>query len=259
MIAAIIQARMGSTRLPGKVMMEIAGQPMLWQVANRARQATLTDQVVIATSNQKGDDPVAAFCEQAEIPCFRGSETDVLDRYYQAAQWIGADVVVRLTADCPLLDPTVVDQVAAAYLEGGCDYASNTIERTYPDGLDTEVFSFATLARAWREAELLSEREHVTPYIWKNSHLFRLLQVRQATDLSSWRWTVDEPEDLAFVRRVYERLYRPGKTFLIADVVALLVSQPELAQINQGFLRNEGYLRSLQHDHIIQLPVDEDE
>lgn len=251
MIVTIIQARMGSTRLPGKVLMDICGHPMLWHVINRARQAKLLDDVLVATSEKASDDPVVAFCEQEGVPCFRGSEDDVLDRYYRAAVWIGADTVVRITADCPLIDPVVSDKVIAAYLDGGCDYASNTIERTYPDGLDTEVFSFETLEKAWLEARLMSEREHVTPYIWKNEELFNLRQVTQEMDLSGLRWTVDEPEDLEFVRRIYEHLYQPGQFFLMEEIVKLLERHPEFLEINQDFGTNEGYLHSLQEDRAL--------
>jgi spore coat polysaccharide biosynthesis protein SpsF len=259
-IVAIIQARMRSTRLPGKILAKIAGHPLLWHVVERVRQAKNLDQVLVATTGSATDDVVAAFCAQNEIPCFRGSEDDVLDRYYQAARWIGADVVVRITADCPLIDPVIINQVVAAFLESTCDYANNTLDRTYPDGLDTEVFSFDALAKAWREAKLLSEREHVTPYIWQNKALFNICGVTQALDLSSLRWTVDEPEDLAFVRHVYDYLYRPGQLFLMGSVLGLLDKHPELTEINQRFERNEGYTRSLEQDGVVEyLPVDKTE
>lgn len=248
MIAAVIQARMGSSRLPGKVMKDIVGHPQLWHVVSRTGAAETLDSVVVATSGSETDDAIVALCEQSDIPVFRGSEDDVLDRYYCAAKWAGAEVVVRITADCPLIDPGVVDKVVSAYLEGGCDYASNTIERTYPDGLDTEVFSFEALEAAWHEAELPSEREHVTPYIWKTPDVFRLRRVTQGEDLSYLRWTVDEPEDLEFVREVYRLLHLPGQTFFMEDVVRLLREHPELLEINQGFKTNEGYSRSLQED-----------
>lgn len=256
MIVAIIQARMGSTRLPGKVLKEVSGHPMLWHVVTRVRWARTLDTVVVATSHNASDNPVVAFCEQEGIRCFRGSEDDVLDRYYQAAGWIGADVVVRITADCPLIDPIVVERIVSVYLEGGCDYASNAIERTYPDGLDVEVFSFETLQRAWREASLISEREHVTPYIWKNEQVFELRQVTQDVDLSDLRWTVDEPEDLEFVRGIYRHLYQPGQVFVTKDVLRLLDNHPELVEINQGFQMNEGYVRSLQEDRVVGTPFE---
>lgn len=254
MISAIVQARMGSTRLPGKVMMDICGRPMLWHVINRLRHAETLDSIVVATSERRLDDKIEEFCRSEDVPCFRGSEKDVLDRYYQAAKWIGADVIVRITADCPLIDPEVVDSVVNKYLECKCDYASNSELRTYPDGLDTEVFSFDALKRAWREARMMSEREHVTPYIRNNKTIFTSAEVFQERDLSSLRWTVDEPEDFDFVRNIYERLYRSDRVFLMDEVVNLLRENPKLIEINEGFERNEGYLRSIQEDFVADLP-----
>lgn len=247
---AIIQARMASTRLPGKVMMEVAGKPLLGHVIGRARRARTLDLVAVATSDRQTDDIVSQFCAGAEIPCFRGSEEDVLDRYYKGAKHFGADAIVRLTADCPLLDPVVIDRVVAVFRWGDFDYVSNTLEPTYPDGSDTEVFGRETLERAWGEARLKSEREHVTPYIWKNPALFRLANVRSEQDLSHLRWTVDEPEDLEFVRRVYGYL---GSTmaFGMADILALLREHPELSSINTGSRRNEGYQKSLREDAFV--------
>jgi len=248
-VVAIIQARMSSTRLPGKVLADVCGQPLLHHVVCRARCARTPDQVVVATSDRPADDAVVRFCEMSSVPCFRGSEEDVLDRYYQAARHFQAETVVRLTADCPLLDPDVVDRVVRAFGEGDRDYVSNTLDRTYPDGLDVEVFSFTALARAWREARLPSEREHVTPYIWKHPELFRLGNVKQEEDLSDLRWTVDEPRDLAFVRAVY-RWLGPRSDFGMKEVLALLREHPELGRINAGIERNEGYRRSLERDTI---------
>ncbi len=245
---------MGSTRLPGKVMMEICGHPMLWHVINRLRHAERLDSILVATSDGALDDKIEEFCRTDGIPCFRGSEKDVLDRYYQAAKWIGAEVIVRITADCPLIDPVVVDSVVNKYLECECDYASNVQLRTYPDGLDTEVFSFDALNRAWHEARMMSEREHVTPYIRNNKTIFPSVDVIQERDLSSLRWTVDEPEDIGFVRKIYERLYKFDRIFLMDDVVNLLREDPKLLEINQDFERNEGYLRSLREDFAVDLP-----
>lgn len=245
---------MGSTRLPGKVMMEICGRPMLWHVIHRLRHAETFDSIIVATSEQMIDDEIEEFCRTENVPCFRGSEKDVLDRYYQAAKWIGADVIVRITADCPLIDPEVVDSVVNKYLECECDYASNSELRTYPDGLDTEVFSFNALKRAWSEARMMSEREHVTPYIRNNKTIFTSADVFQERDLSSLRWTVDEPEDFEFVRNIYERLYRSDRVFLMDEVVNLLRENPKLLEINKGFERNEGYLRSLREDFVVDFP-----
>src|SRR5215470_15506655 len=164
-VVAIIQARMGSTRLPGKVLLDIAGQPMLGRVISRVCRAKTIEQIVVATSTAAADDAVSAFCAERGIVCFRGSETDVLDRYYQAARLVQAKTIVRITADCPLLDPEVIDLTVSRFLEGGWDYISNVNPPTFPDGLDTEVFSFAALERAWREATSVTHREHVTPYL----------------------------------------------------------------------------------------------
>lgn len=256
MIAAIVQARMGSTRFPGKVLKDLCGHPVLWHVVTRVRYSRTVNRVIVAAPAGLLDDPIASFCEKERITCFRGNESDVLDRYYQAAKWIGADIIVRITADCPMIDPRVIDGAINVYLEGNCDYASNGILRTYPDGLDTEVFSFSALEKAWREARLMSEREHVTPYIWKNDKIFKLCKVVQNRDISNLRWTVDEPEDLEFVRNIYSRLYDPDRIFLMDNIVMLLDEHPEFLDINKRFGRNEGYIKSLREDHEITPPID---
>ncbi len=243
---AIIQARMGSSRLPGKVMQKIAGLPMLSHVVTRARKANLLDQVVVATSTHATDNAIAGYCFWHDIACFRGDETDVLDRYHQAAQNTRAEVVVRLTADCPLHDGQVIDRVIAAFMRGAFDYVSNIDPPTYPDGVDTEVFTFAALERAWREARLPSEREHVTPYLRAPHSGFRTANVVQANDASHLRWTVDEVADLAFVRAVYQAMRIPH--FGMNDVLTLLRDKPHLHQINGQIARNQGYLRSLEAD-----------
>ncbi len=243
---AIIQARMGSSRLPGKVMQKIAGLPMLSHVVARARKASLLDQVIIATSTHASDNAIAGYCFWHDIACFRGSETDVLDRYHQAAQHANADVVVRLTADCPLHDAQVIDSVIAAFGRGTFDYVSNIDPPTYPDGVDTEVFTTAALERAWREARLPSEREHVTPYLRTGQAGFRTANVAQANDASHLRWTVDELADLAFVRAIYHAMHTSH--FGMNDVLTLLRDNPHLHQINGQIPRNLGYLRSLEAD-----------
>jgi len=237
---------MASTRLPGKVMADLAGRPLIYHVVDRVRRARLLDLVLVATSDRDSDDRLAAYCATHEIPCVRGSENDVLDRYHRAAHTIGADVVVRLTADCPLLDPGVIDDVIAVFRAGYFDYLSNTLEPTFPDGLDVEVFSVQALDRTWNEARLGSEREHVTAYIWKHPERFRLGGVKHTEDLSRLRWTVDEPQDLEFVRGIYAHL--ATGSYGITDVLRVLHEHPELAQLNQGFARNEGYAKSLRAD-----------
>src|ERR1700675_3995041 len=226
-IVAIVQARMGSSRLPGKSIADVAGRPLLWHVVHRLRRAKLVDQVVIATGEQNGDDPIAEFCGSEGIACFRGSEEDVLDRYYRAAQASRADTVVRITADCPLIDPAVVDRVIARFQTGDCDYASNVLRYTSPDGLDTEVFSFAALERAWQEARKPSEREHVTPYL--RSGQFRIANIASDSPVpqGKHRWTVDYPADLEFVRQVYG-VFSANGHFGFQDVLDLLRERPEL-------------------------------
>ena len=242
-IAAIIQARMGSTRLPGKSLADLAGKPMALRVVERVRRSRLANLTALATTTDAADDPLASAAADWGALCVRGHPTDVLDRYRQAAEVLDADVIARVTGDCPMLDPDVLDQVIERFLAGDCDYASNVLRYTYPDGLDVEVFSRAALERAWREAEKPSEREHVTPYLRLHPS-FRRASVENAVDLSGrqLRWTVDDPADLTFARAVYREL---GDDFGMNDVLALLERRPELLTMNNASSSNEGYYRSL--------------
>ena len=254
MVIAIIQARMASSRLPNKVMMEIKGKPMLWHVVSRVRRAKRVDRVVVATSISKTDDAIAAFCKRKKIGVYRGSEHDVLDRFYQTARHFKADTIVRITADCPLIDPFVIDRILAVYNTGNFDYVSNTLRYTYPDGLDTEVFSFQALEKAHSEANSEREREHVVPYI-KNSGLFRIANVECETDLSQkeYRWTVDEMRDLLFIREVYRHLgNRRNQSFGLQEVHHLLSEHPELMEINKGIIMNEGGYRTFAKEPPVQ-------
>ena len=232
-VVAIIQARMGSTRLPGKVLVDICGQTMLSRVVRRAGAAKLIDRVVVATTPHESDAPVVEECRRLDVPCFLGSADDVLDRYNRAAEAHGADVVVRITSDCPLIDPLESDRVVRAFLDSRPDYASNVLRRTYPRGLDTEVMSAATLAHAWLEAREHYERVHVTPYIYGHPETFRLLSVTGREDHSRHRWTVDTPADLKFVRGVYRLLARRA-TAGWRDVLSIVEQNPQLVEINQG-------------------------
>jgi spore coat polysaccharide biosynthesis protein SpsF len=244
---------MGSTRLPGKVMADLMGKPLLTRVIERASAIPGIQRVVVATTTAERDRPLLDLARQCGAEAFAGSEDDVLDRYYQAACFFKADAICRLTADCPLLDPAVSARVLRRFEQGDVDYACNTNPPTFPDGLDTEVFSFAALERAWHEAQLTSEREHVTSYIWKNPTKFRLANVVNDVDLSALRWTVDEPQDLEFVRAVYNRLHSEGlPPFGMIDVARLLEQGPGLRDINVGFARNEGYAKSLREDQVIR-------
>lgn len=247
---AIIQARMGSTRLPGKVMRDIAGKPLLARVIERVSAIPGVACVVIATTTAERDRLLLDVARDYGVEAYAGSENDVLDRYYQAARTFSATTIVRITADCPLLDPEVSHEVLRHYERSRADYVSNTNPPTYPDGLDTEVFSFNALERAWNEARMTSEREHVTPYIWKRPDRFSVANVRNLRDLSALRWTVDEPEDLEFVRLVYAYLGRNGRIFGMDEVLGLLGEHPEIQVINSGFVRNEGYAKSVREDRI---------
>jgi spore coat polysaccharide biosynthesis protein SpsF len=232
-IVAIIQARMGSTRLPGKVLMDLEGATVLARVLARAKRAVTINQVVVATSDLPADDVIIGECKRLAATVFRGDENDVLDRYYRAAQFSKADVVVRITADCPLLDPEVTDHTVSEFLDQRPDYASNALIRTYPRGLDTEVFTITALERAWREASERYQRAHVTPYIYQNPEQFRVLAVKGEQDYSGFRWTLDTPQDLEFLRAVYARF--PGRDdFGWLDVRNLLEREPHLLELNRN-------------------------
>lgn len=222
-VVAIVQARMGSSRLPGKSLADIAGRPMIAHVLERAAASPGVDHVVMATSARPVDDPLAAAAGRLGFDVFRGSEDDVLDRFHGAAEMAGAGAVVRLTADNPLNDPATVGALIDLFFDDSADYASNVNPRSYPKGLDAEVVTLAALESAWREAEDPYEREHVTPFFYRRPERFRLANLRDSVDRSSWRWTVDEPADLEFARHVYSRLYRAGAApFSFADVTALV-------------------------------------
>src|SRR5712692_3448246 len=240
---------MGSTRLPGKVMKPLVGQPMLWHIVDRLARAPAVARVTVATSDHARDEPVRAFCRGAGIGVFAGDERDVLDRYYRAACAFSADPVIRVTADCPFVDPELVGRVLAKYLEGGYDHVAAATGAVawqfqgprYPDGLDTECFSFAALERAHREATETSDREHVTPYLYRVGGRFRLGLVVPAEDHGDLRWTVDHAADFAVVEKVYEALYRQQRPFAMQDILAFFRAHPELAAVNREFAGQEGY------------------
>ncbi len=241
-MVAIIQARMGSSRLPGKVLKDIGGEPMLFREVLRARRAQSLGQVVIATTTDTSDDAVAAFCDSKGIPLFRGDPYDVLDRYYQAARTFGAETIVRLTGDCPVIDPGEIDRTVSAFFDAGVDFAANRLpppwERSTPIGMDTEVVSFAALERAWREAEAKYAREHVMPYLYEEPGRFNILVVDHDPDLGHIRLTVDTPEDLALIRRIYEHF---GNTddFSLDDILSLLEQKPDWLAINAGVVHKQ--------------------
>ena len=231
-VVAIIQARMGSTRLPGKVLRDINGETMLSRVVQRVRQTKLLDQTIVATTVEAADDPIIDACNSLKVASFRGSEMDVLDRYYQASLVYEADAIVRITSDCPLIDPLLIDEVIKAYIKETPDYAGNTLMRTYPRGLDTEVIAQSALSRSWREATDPYQRAHVTPYIYQNPQLFKMVSVHSATDYSDYRWTVDTLEDLQLVQAIYSHL-ADKPFFNWHEALELLVQEPELQALNQ--------------------------
>lgn len=235
---AIVQARMGSTRFPGKVMRPICGTPMIGLLLERLARSERIDQIVLATSEDQRNEPLVTYVRQLGYEVYQGSEDDVLDRYYQAARRVKAETVVRITGDCPLIDPVLVDTVIARLLEVGVDYASNVSPPTYPDGLDIEVFSYLALETAWQQAKVPQEREHVTVFI-RESGKFRQTNVSNAKDRSNERWTVDEPEDFEVVRKVFEH-FHPRRDFTWLEVLNVRNEHPMWFMVNQHLMRNEG-------------------
>ena len=235
---AILQARMSSTRLPGKVLKPVLGRPMILRQIERIRRGKNLDRLVVATSTDHSDDPLVAVCQAEGIECERGSLGDVLDRFYNIALKYRPTQIIRLTADCPLMDPEVMDSTITFQIRHGFDYTSNTLDRpTFPHGLDAEVVRTECLERAWREARTPYEREHVTPYFYNHRDLFFVGTYQGKEDLSEFRWTVDEPEDLEVVRRVYAALYPAKPDFRMADVLELFRREPSLVSINAHLQR----------------------
>lgn len=232
-VVAIIQARMGSTRLPGKVLKTVNGIPLLTYQLERLKTVKTIDELVIATTTKEADEPIVAFCLEHGIPYYRGSETDVLARFYMAAKQFQADAVVRLTSDCPIIDPNVVEEVINTYKTGMYDYVSNTMERSYPRGMDTEMFSMTNLEKAYQASKRLFEREHVTPYFYLNPTLFKLGNVCcKHGDVSAHRWTVDTEEDFIVIKKIIEELHSLNPFFTLEDTLKLVNANPEWNKIN---------------------------
>ncbi len=253
-VVAIVQARTSSSRLPGKVLKELLGKPMILLELERLQYCKRIDNIMLATSSDESDALLAEKVRIAGYSVYQGNLNDVLDRYYQCARQCNPVHVVRITGDCPLIDPHIVDAVISKHLHDNNDYTSNTLgEVTFPDGLDTEIMRFSVLEQAWKEARLSSEREHVTQYIVKHPEIFK--QGALYCDIGNFgeeRWTVDEPEDFSFINEIYKRLYPSNPAFLMEDVLALLQENPELCNVNQGFKRNEGLIKSLKEDKIVK-------
>lgn len=244
-VVAVIQARMGSSRLPGKVLLDVGGKTVIERVVERAARIPGVDKVLVAVPTGKADAPLRDALTAKGISFFAGSEEDVLDRFYRAAKAEHADIVLRVTADCPLLDPAVSGQVLKALLQAGADYASNFSPMTFPDGLDTEAIRVRALAEAWRRARSRLEREHVTPYIRNHPERFKAIHIANPRDLSALRWTLDEPADLEFLRALYGELNGRASVADLAEILAILDKRPDIAKLNARIKPNEGYYLSL--------------
>lgn len=245
-VLGIIQARLGSTRLPGKVLSDIAGRPMLARILERVAAARTVNEIVVATTDLDEDVGLCQFVlNSTKWPVFRGAALDVLDRFYRCAQLHKGDIIVRITADDPLKDAGIIDHAVNLLLANPeLDYCSNTLEPTFPEGLDIEVFRFAALERAHAKATLPSEREHVTPYIYKNPEIFRVMNFTYKENLSSWRWTVDEQVDLDFMNIIFAQ-YSQQPLVPFESVVRWLEAHPEVREMNSSIVRNAGYIKSL--------------
>lgn len=238
---------MGSTRLPGKVLKPLAGRPALWHLVNRLRYSKYLKDIVVATSVNPEDDVIVEFCKENKVKWFRGSANDVLDRFYQAAILFNADPVVRVTADCPVYDPTILDEILEIYLKEGYDCYS--IGGEFPDGIDCGCCAFKIIEDAWKNAKLPSDREHVgTTYLNNNQGKYKMGSYEKFKGLGHHRWTLDEEADYRFLQEVFDRLYKPGKIFLTEEILDLLHAEPRLMEINAGIVRNEGYAKSLEED-----------
>ena len=250
MNVGIIQARTGSSRLPGKIMMEIEGKTMLEHMIERVSKSKKLDKIVIATTTKEDDDVIVALAKKLNIDYFRGSEDDVLDRYYNASKKFNANVIVRLCSDSPLLDGNIVDDVIEKYLSGNYDFVGNLAPspRTYPDGLGVEVFSSELLADAQLNAKKPSEREHVTFYMWMQPEKFKIHRIDLEKDLSQFRFNLDYKEDYDLIKQVFQKFLPKNKFFKIGDVVSWLESNSEIFRINSHIISQQGWKKSFEKD-----------
>ena len=249
-VVAILQARCNSSRLPNKVLKPILNKPMIqWQI-ERLNQSKCIDKLIVATSDEVSDLPLVQLCNDLGIDVYRGSLNNVLDRFYQVAIQTTPHLIVRLTGDCPLIDPAVVDEVIGFMKAGNFDYVSNSIEPSYPDGLDVEVFTFKTLQNIYDNAKLSSEKEHVTLYVANNRPLFNIGVYKNTVDLSHHRWTVDEPNDFELVSAIFEGLTNFEGHFRMKDVLLFLEKDETLRNLNSNIQRNEGLLKSIDKDNL---------
>ena len=245
---------MNSKRLPGKVLAPIIGRPMICHQLTRIQQSKFAANLVVATTLERSDDQLSDTLTQENYQVFRGNHLDVLDRYYSAAKQYSAEHIVRITADCPLIDSSIIDMIIEDHLANDSDYTSNTLTPTFPDGQDVEVFTFQALEKAWKRAKYRSEREHVTLYIKNNLELFAHRNIESTSDLSHHRWTVDENVDLEFVKLIFSHFGQEyASSFSMEDVLKFLQSNPEIMELNQTIARDEGLAKSLAEDEILHV------
>jgi spore coat polysaccharide biosynthesis protein SpsF len=249
-VVTVIQARMGSSRFPGKILLPLAGKPLLIRMVERVKASKYSGTIVVATTYTDPDDPIADICKGNSIPFFRGHPTDLLDRHLNVCKKNKADAVVKIPSDCPLIDPSVIDKVIKFYLDNyvNYDYVSNLHPATYPDGNDVEIFSKENLEKAWEEAGRKLEREHTTPYFWENPDKFKIGNVVWETGLDysmSHRWTIDYEEDYLFIKSIYDELFYKDSLFSLNDILNLLKEKPELAKINEKYLGVNWYRHHL--------------
>lgn len=248
---AIIQARTGATRLPNKVLIDIKGKKILEHVIDRVKSSKYIDEVVVATTINKNDLKIVSLCAKNDIRVFCGAEEDVLDRYYQVAKLLKPKNVVRITADCPMHDSQIIDLVIKNHLQSDSDYTSNVLEETYPDGLDCEIMKFAVLEEAWKTARLLSEREHATQFIINNDK-YTKCSVVNSFNCGNERWTLDTENDLKLIQAVYNQLYEKNPLFRYEEIMSMLNENPHIREFNRDSIRNEGLIKSLRNDMLIE-------
>jgi spore coat polysaccharide biosynthesis protein SpsF len=251
MVISILQARMGSTRLPGKVLKTIKGKTLLELYLNRIKPSKLINKIVVATTDLEQDNKIEELVVRLGFECFRGSEKDLLDRYYKCACRYNAAVIVRITPDDPFVDYRVVDRGISIFLENDVDFVTNHLTPTYPEGLDVEIYSFSALEKLWYQAKLLSEREHVFPYIQNHPEEFRIINFTQEEDSSHLRWTIDYECDYEMTKVIYDHLYEQKQVFIQEDILQLLQKFPEITKMNAHIQRKEGVNRTKTNDQII--------
>lgn len=251
-IICIVQARMSSTRLPGKVLLDLSGKPVVAQVFNQLSYSKLLNNIILATTIDPSDDLLEEWAINNSIKYFRGSLENVLERFYETAKMYNADAIVRITADCPLIDPELIDICIEKFSVGNYDYYSNTNPPTFPDGLDCEIFKFSALKDAYRNAQMKSEIEHVTPYMRNHPEKYKIGNYISEINYENYRWTLDNKEDYVFIIEVYKALFKTGSFIKWHDVIDLLDANRDLVNINLHISRNEGFTKSLNEDKKIK-------